>query len=333
VPRTLRQAAEAAGIRPGTIQGIGVDFPAPVNVADGKVLDLANLKHPDWRGFGVRDALQKSLNGPNGFSPQIIAVDNDAAAAMYGVLPELPTSEQRSLVGGYFIGTGLGGAFLFKGKNAFNNKGGGAEPGAVPINFDEGNTLLGRPLGACTMRLEQFISLTAIERQLRLLNQHLLIPADHPLLRLEAEGGKGEWRIRAQNVIKFAGEAFASGKMDDFSIRLFKVQQEVLGLHLAGIVQTFRPAHIFIGGGVVDLRRVTEEFRRWYVDGIRDATKRNIAQTARQETGFPHFHIPKDGDFAAPKGAALMAQQALASHLKREREKARRVGAHGVVQA
>lgn len=311
IPEALRRSLSQAGINAKLIEGVGADFPAPVNAKAGIVLDLANLKHPDWRGARVRDGLMLGLSSVDDLKQKVVAVDNDAAAAMYGLVHELAPTERRKVILGFFIGTGLGGAKLVNSKNYFNNEGGGTEPGATVVCFDEDPFLLGRPGSASERRLEEFVSLTAIERQLPILNGAGLIPEAHPILKLQAKEGKTEWRVRAEKVISFADKALESGDMQDFSLRLFKVQQEALGRYLAILIQSDRPAHIFIGGGVVDPRRASEHFRDWYVEGIKAAAKEKIVQPMRQEKGFPEFHIPKDGDFAAPKGAALMAARVI----------------------
>lgn len=311
IPNALRQSLSRAQVPARLIEGVGADFPAPVNARGGVVLDLANLKHPEWRGSKVRDGLVEGLKSVDDLNPQMVAVDNDAAAAMYGLVQELPSSERRKVILGFFIGTGLGGAKLLNAKNSFNNEGGGTEPGATVMSFDEPRYLLGKPDRASERRLEEFVSLTAIERQLPLLTAAGIVSLDHPILELGPKEGKTEWRVRAEKVIGFADRALSEGRMDDPFLRLFKVQQEALGRYLAILIQSDRPAHIFIGGGVVDPRRASEPFRKWYVEGIEAVAKEKIIQPMRQEMGFPKFHIPKDGDFAAPKGAALMAARVL----------------------
>lgn len=119
IPNALRQSLSGAQVPARLIEGVGADFPAPVNARGGVVLDLANLKHPEWRGAKVRDGLVEGLKSVDDLNPQMVAVDNDAAAAMYGLVQELPPSERRKVIVGVFIGTGLGGAKLLNTKNSF----------------------------------------------------------------------------------------------------------------------------------------------------------------------------------------------------------------------
>jgi hypothetical protein len=67
---------------------------------------------------------------------------------------------------------------------------------------------------------------------------------------------------------------------------------------------------VFIGGGIADSARVTSEFRDWYINGVKEIARGFVVQKPRQKEGFPEFHTPKDGDAAAPFGAALMAWEA-----------------------
>ena len=311
IPNALRASLDQAQVSPKLIEGLGADFPAPVNARGGTVLDIANLKHLAWPGARVREGWTAGVAVIEGFSPKIIAVDNDGAAAMYSLTHELPVSDRRKGVFGLFIGTGVGGAAQENAKNLFNNEGGGTEPGATFMSFDEQKILLGQSGSFEKRKLEEYVSLTAIERQLQILHRVGAIPENHPLLDLQSKGDKNEWRVRAEKVISFGVEALQQEKMDDFSLRLFRVQQGALGMYLATIIQANRPSHIFIGGGVADPRRASEQFRKWYLDGIEAAARDNIHQELRKTVGFPKFHMPADGDFAAPKGAALMAARLL----------------------
>jgi predicted NBD/HSP70 family sugar kinase len=220
IPNALRQSLSRAQVPARLIEGVGADFPAPVNARGGVVLDLANLKHPEWRGSKVRDGLVEGLKSVDDLNPQMVAVDNDAAAAMYGLVQELPPAERRKVILGFFIGTGLGGAKLLNAKNSFNNEGGGTEPGATVMSFDELRYLLGKPGRASERRLEEFVSLTAIERQLPLLTAAGIVSLDHPILQLGPKEGKTDWRVRAEKVIGFADQALIEGRMDDPFLRL-----------------------------------------------------------------------------------------------------------------
>jgi predicted NBD/HSP70 family sugar kinase len=288
------------------VAAYGVDFPAAIS-DEGVILSVGNMKHQDWEGFHVQSDLVQTIGRYDPLRPRCVFVDNDAAATMFGVAQQLPASEQRKSIAGLFIGTGLGGAVTIEGENKFRNEGGGSEPGASSVQFDEDLFLFGQPGGSVVRLLEDFVSLVAIERQLEKMHERGAIPAGHPILQVEGSEIKTAWRARAEKLLGYAGKALEQGDMNDFSVRIFEVQRQALGLYLQQVIQFVRPAHVFIGGGVVDSMRVTDQFREWYVDGVKQYAKAFIEQPTRREVGFPQFHTPTVGDAAAPLGAAIMA--------------------------
>ncbi len=316
VPAVLQESTGKIGLSPSEIEAIGVDFPTAMDVEGGKTLAVANLKHPQWEGFLVRDALVTAIGSSRDFSPKVIVVENDGAAGVVGVASELPLEEQDKLIAGFFVGTGLGGGAVLGGRNHFNNKTGGSEPGATQLYFDEGPILFGEQRFVKLRRLEEYVSIVAIERQLEQMAKEGVIPRGDPLFQFSATETKGEWRVRAEKLLGFAVEALRDGHYDHYSLLPFRVQQAALGLHLQTIIQWERPAHVFIGGGVVDRSRVGQEFIDWYVGGLREAAIAAIHQDARKRDGLPEFHVPVDGDYAVAKGMGLLAVRQLDGSLK-----------------
>jgi predicted NBD/HSP70 family sugar kinase len=319
IPTLLTKQLKQMGLNLSSIGGIGIDFPAPVSAA-GEVLDKANMQHPSWQGFQVREALVKTIGRILPGTARFVTceVDNDAAATMHGVIQDLLPSDRRGIISGFFVGTGLGGATIIRGENLFKNEGGGSEPGATQVCFDEDRILFGKASSAVYRKLEEFVSLVAIERQLQKLHHEGDIPSGHPIMQVNGVGSKSEWRVRAEKLLSFACKALEEGRDDDFSLRIFEVQRQALGAYVQTHIQNVRPQHIFIGGGVVESTRVTDQFRDWYVEGIKECARDLIAQPLRQQSGFPMFHTPKLGDTAAPLGAAIMALRA--GERARERE-------------
>lgn len=306
IPSVIDLSLEQVGLSRAHVSAYGVDFPAAIS-EKGVVLSIGNMEHHEWEGFHVQSDLVKTIGRYDPLKPRCVFVDNDAAATMFGVAQQLPASERQKSIAGLFIGTGLGGAVTIEGENKFRNEGGGSEPGASSVQFDEDLFLFGEPGGSVVRLLEDFVSLVAIERQLEKMRERGAIPAGHPILQVEGSEIKTAWRARAEKLLGFAGSALERGDMDDFSVRIFEVQRQALGLYLQQVIQFVRPAHVFIGGGVVDSTRVTDQFREWYVEGVKQYAKGFIQEPARRELGFPQFHTPTVGDAAAPLGAAIMA--------------------------
>jgi hypothetical protein len=300
---------EKSGLTFDDINGYGFDFPCPVS-DDGMTLTVGNMKHAAWERFPAQSELVTSIGRADPYRTHLVCVENDAAATMLGIAQQLPPEERQKIILGLFVGTGLGGAQTEGGRNHFKNESGGSEPGASTFLFDEDRFLFGQPGTAEYRRLEEYVSLVAIERQLEKMYEHGAIPEDHPLLKLEATADKSLWRVRAEGLLTYANEALSKGDLDHFSLRIFEVQRQALGLYIQQLVQFNRVHHVFIGGGIADSARVTAEFRDWYINGVKEIARRFVVQKPRQDAGFPEFHTPKDGDAAAPFGAALMAWEA-----------------------
>jgi predicted NBD/HSP70 family sugar kinase len=309
IPNIIQESLAKSGLERSDMSGYGFDFPAPVS-NDGLTLAVGNMKDRRWEGFHVQSDLVTTIGRFDPFRTHIVCVENDAAAQILGAIQQLPPEERKKTIMGLFVGTGLGGATSIGENNPFKNQSGGSEPGASTFLFDEDRFLFGKPGQAEYRRLEEFVSLVGIERQLEKMHNRGEIPNDHPLLQLQAKGDKSEWRVRAEGLLMYANEALDQGDMNHFSLRIFEVQRQALGLYVQMLIQNNRVDHLFIGGGITDSARVTEQFREWYVNGVKEIARGFVVQANRREIGFPEFHVPKDGDAAAPLGAAIMAWKA-----------------------
>lgn len=318
IPTLLKQSLSQVGVSTSSVKSMGIDLPTAVNSRLGITLDPANMRHEEWRNFHFKAALRAQLAKILDFNPSVLEIENDAAATMRGLVSELRPSARAGLVVGLFVGTGLGGAALLNGKNVFNNISGGSEPGATHVPYNEETTLLSNvkshsPVrGSSTVirKLEDFVSIVGIARQLRVMHENNIIPANHPILELQGRGEKDQWRIRAENIIKYAVAAYDQRRFNDFSLKPFLIQQEVLGLFAQSLIQFMRPKVIFIGGGVVDPERVSPTFADWYLRGVRRNARLHVEQDARKKYGFPQFKIPMQGDSTPAIGAALLADDA-----------------------
>ena len=103
----MREAAQAAGVEPGKLAGVGVGSPGIVNGRTGTVSKARNL--PGWeRGFKLGPWLHKRLGAP-------VRVGNDVQVATEGEF-RLGAGRPYKSVVGVFWGTGVGGGLVLDGK-------------------------------------------------------------------------------------------------------------------------------------------------------------------------------------------------------------------------
>jgi glucokinase len=105
--KALREAAEAAGIDPSDLAGVGVGSPGDAEEKTGTVSSAKNL--PGWEGsFPLGETLSKALGTE-------VKVGNDVQVATEAEFHLGAGKEFRSLLG-VFWGTGVGGGLVLDGK-------------------------------------------------------------------------------------------------------------------------------------------------------------------------------------------------------------------------
>jgi glucokinase len=103
----MREAAQAAGVEPGALAGIGVGSPGLVNQRTGVVSQARNL--PGWEGgFELGKWLHERLEAP-------VRVGNDVQVAIEAEF-RLGAGRPYESVLGVFWGTGVGGGLILDGK-------------------------------------------------------------------------------------------------------------------------------------------------------------------------------------------------------------------------
>ncbi len=119
----LREAADAAGIEPALLGGVGVGAPGAIAAAAGTVAEARNL--PGWDGpFALAAALREQLGAP-------VLLGNDVQVATDAEVALGAGRGYRSLLG-VFWGTGVGGGIVLDG-NAWVGRGAGGEIGHIVI--------------------------------------------------------------------------------------------------------------------------------------------------------------------------------------------------------
>ncbi len=104
----MKEAAQAAGVTPGKLAGVGVGSPGEIDTAKGTVSQARNL--PGWSGsFAIAKALQKSLGVKQ------VHISNDVTVATNAEF-ELGVGAPYDSLLGVFWGTGVGGGLVLGGR-------------------------------------------------------------------------------------------------------------------------------------------------------------------------------------------------------------------------
>jgi glucokinase len=130
--QVLREAAQAAGVEPAQLAGVGVGSPG--TIADGVVTSARNL--PGWEGaFPLASTLQAAL-GTEVLLANDVQVATDAEFQLGAGRP------YKSLLG-VFWGTGVGGGIVLDGR-PWKGRGGAGEIGHMVVVIDGARCTCGR---------------------------------------------------------------------------------------------------------------------------------------------------------------------------------------------
>jgi len=195
----------------GSPDAVGVGVPSQVEFATGTVLSSVNIP---LEGVPLREELGRRFGIP-------VFVDNDAncaALAEAQLVPDPPAEHLVMLT----LGTGVGGGIVIDGRIERGHSGLGAEMGHVIV---DGEVALGatEPGFPRPGSLEWICSGTGLERAAT-----------------EAAGT----RVSGREAVKAAEGG------DERMLEVFERHGRWLGLGIAGVVNTFEPEHVVIGGGL-----------------------------------------------------------------------------------
>ena len=130
----IAQAVEAvireAKVDPAHVRGLGLGIPGQIEHATSKVRFAPNL---GWKDYDVLAAVPPEWTWP-------VVVENDVRMGTYGEFV-MGAAKGACHVFGIFVGTGVGGGFIFNGElfNGFNGHAG--EVGHVVMEWRRGTTL------------------------------------------------------------------------------------------------------------------------------------------------------------------------------------------------
>jgi glucokinase len=272
----IEAAVAVVAERSGPPDAVGIGVPSQIEFATGTVLSSVNIP---LAGVPLRSELGRRLGVP-------VFVDNDANCAALAEAQLVPDPPAQHLVM-LTLGTGVGGGVVIDGRLERGHDGLGGELGHVIV---DGATALDAAAGDFPRpgSLEWVCSGTGLERMATAAAEGNPAGA---LGRKLAEDG----RVSGRDAVAAAadGDSEALGLFDRFG--------RWLGLGIAGVVNSFQPQHVVIGGGV---SRASDHF----LDAAIAEAARNALPALWERTDV---RLARGGADAGVIGAGVLATQEL----------------------
>jgi glucokinase len=220
----LHDAAEAAGVEPGALAGVGVGSPGSTNEETGDVSEARNL--PDWEGtFPLGKTLSDALGAP-------VRVGNDVDVATNAEF-KLGAGRPYKSILGVFWGTGVGGGLVLDGK-PWTGRGAAGEIGHMVVERGGARCPCGRR--GC---MEAYAGRGAMEAKAR---------RDHD------DGAKTDlfkiMRRRGKDRLSSSVWDHALRENDALAEELIDRALKALGAGIASAVNVLDPEAVIIGGGL-----------------------------------------------------------------------------------
>ncbi len=249
-----KQEATTLGI---TLEGVGIGTPGVVDEAGKTVVDCANIT--GWSGYPIAAAVEKATGLRT-------LVDNDANLMALG---EARYGAARGCTDVVFltVGTGIGGGVMIGGKLYGGYRNRGTELGHVPLVAD------GEPCGCGSVGcLERYASTAALVRRFN--------------KRCEEAGV--EWPGREADG-HFIVELFLAG--NPIATECIEEHCRYLGHGVSGIINTFSPQKVVIGGGISEsgpfyIEKITQYAMRYAVKGCAVNTGLAAAELGNRAGSF-----------------------------------------------
>jgi glucokinase len=266
----LREAASAAGVEPGALEGVGVGSPGDADGKTGVVSGARNL--PGWEGsFPLGETLTRALGTE-------VRVGNDVQVATEAEFQLGAGREFQSLIG-VFWGTGVGGGIVLDGK-PWLGRGAAGEIGHMVVKRGGAKCPCGRK--GC---MEAYAGRSAMEAEAR--RQHKEgVKTD--LFKLMEKHGKdrltsGIWE-----------RAIEHG--DDLAEKLIDRAIEALGTGIASAVNLLDPEAVILGGGL------GVRFGERYMEPLSKEMTKHLFVDERP----PAVRVAALGDLGGAIGASLL---------------------------
>jgi glucokinase len=272
IEAAVREAADGAGLEPGSFSAIGVGSPGAVDARAGTVAHARNL--PGWDGvFPLGPTLAKALGPP-------VFLGNDVDMAVEAEF-RLGAAQPYSSFIGVWWGTGVGGAIILDGK-PWRGRGAAGEIGHTVVKLKGARCPCGRR--GC---LEAYAGRGAMEAHAR-----ALVARGEKTDLFEIMNKEGRTRL-SSGVWERALE-----KDDKLAISLIGRAIAALGAGIASAINLLDIEAVVIGGGL------GTRLGQPYADRIAEAMSPHLFVPERA----PAVHAATLGDLGGALGAALSAE-------------------------
>jgi glucokinase len=266
----LREAADAAGVQPGELTGVGVGSPGDADEKTGIVSSARNL--PGWNGsFPLGEVLAGELGTE-------VRIGNDVQVAVEGEY-QLGAGRPYDSVLGAWWGTGVGGGIVLNGK-PWLGRGAAGEIGHMVVKHGGARCPCGRK--GC---MEAYAGRAAMEAEAR--HRH--------------EGGTKTDLFKLMH--KHGKDRLTSGIWeraldhgDRLADHLIERAIEALGTGIASACNLLDPEAVVIGGGLGG------RFGERYMDALAAEMDEHLFVDERP----PALHVAELGDLGGAIGAALL---------------------------
>ncbi|MBT7910507.1 MAG: ROK family protein [Verrucomicrobia bacterium] len=270
IVKTIRAAAELAGIDPVKASGVGIGAPGSINSDESHVLFAPNL---DWRDVALKTDLEAQLGCP-------VWLGNDCNVAATGIHRLELEAKPNDMVS-IFLGTGIGAGIITNGVFLTGATRAAGEVGHMVLDPD--GPLCGCGTSGC---FEALASRTAIFNRVK-----SAVNDGGELTQLMEADDPSVTRIRSGKLRRAveAGDKLATGVLDETCF--------YTGLAIANLCNLLNPEVVALGGGLI------EQLHTVMLPKIRDAALGRIMPGARQV----RIMATTLGDAAGITGAAILA--------------------------
>ena len=275
IKKTIRGALNNAGLSSSQLGGIGVGFPAPMNLEEGRLLEAVNV---GWKDIH----LQKELEDEFGCS---VVVANDVDLGVYGEYRFGAARGARCAIG-VFPGTGIGGGCVYEGRILRGKHSSCMEIGHIQINAH------GKLCGC---------------------GHYGCLETEASRLAISAEAAKAAYRGEAPHLREAVGldlQEIRSGALakaiqngDTVIEQIVRRAAEKIGRATGNLVTILCPDVIVLGGGLI------EAMPELFVSVVREEARATAMRPFRDM--FEVFPAEL-GDDAGVRGAAAWAANCFA---------------------
>ena len=269
----MKEAAEAAKLETGSLEGIGVGSPGDVDEKTGTVSGARNL--PGWEGsFPLADWLSDALGAP-------VRVGNDVQVAVNAEKKLGAGRPYKSFIG-VFWGTGVGGGVILDGKE-WLGRGAAGEIGHMVVKLGGARCTCGRR--GC---LEAYAGRGAMEIEARREHDD---GTKTDLFKIMKK--KGHVRLTSGIWERALNEG------DELAEKLIDRAVKALAAGIASAVNLLDVEAVVIGGGL------GVRFGEPYVKKISKQMHKHLFV----DDNPPTMHVAQLGDFGGAIGASLLFDQ------------------------